>query len=355
MKKPELSIIIPMYNARDSIEACIESLLTQRDFGLCEAIVINDGSDDGCEKIVEKYAQAHSNIKLINQENVGVSAARNIGMSKARGKNIMFLDSDDIIGIKYKSVAHYFPNPRNRNEIDMMSGSYIFTDDQIPTYAVDTKYLYNMLYTARNTDSDIVMGGKVTLDDTKNELSQLVYTRDTQYTASPRDKSIIMTQADLRESANFAVYNRKFLANYKLTFKYGMQLDEDMLFCMLAVFYANKVSAISDSAYLYLRHADSLSNISGRTAREQKYTIADIQRYSVLLQHIAKRPAYAAEYTKWLKTFSYHGEHAKYRQKNFPPNFCWTCPRDKCRDCPTAKYIKQLTENNISMFFANTR
>ena len=93
-----LSIIIPLYNCGESIEQCILSVykqnLDERDF---EVIVVNDGSTDGSEKRVQKIAELHNNITLINQKNQGPSAARNIGIRVAKGKYLQFLDADDYL------------------------------------------------------------------------------------------------------------------------------------------------------------------------------------------------------------------------------------------------------------------
>ena len=94
-----ISVIIPMYNSKDTIKSAIESVLNQTYKEPIEIIVVNDGSKDGCEKIVEKMIinnQTNRTIKLINKPNGGVSSARNRGIKEANGEYIAFLDSDDI-------------------------------------------------------------------------------------------------------------------------------------------------------------------------------------------------------------------------------------------------------------------
>lgn len=95
----KVSVIIPMYNSKDTIKSAIESVLNQTYKEPIEIIVVNDGSKDGCEKIVEKMIinnQTNRTIKLINKPNGGVSSARNRGIKEANGEYIAFLDSDDI-------------------------------------------------------------------------------------------------------------------------------------------------------------------------------------------------------------------------------------------------------------------
>jgi len=93
-----LSIIVPMFNVEPYVERCVRSLegqdIPRNDY---EIICINDGSPDGCRRIVEKLQQEYSNIILINQENQGVSKARNRGIEKAGGAYLLFIDPDDYI------------------------------------------------------------------------------------------------------------------------------------------------------------------------------------------------------------------------------------------------------------------
>lgn len=94
------SVIIPMFNAKNTIKRTLESVIQQTYSAPIEIIIINDGSNDACEKIVEEVilTSCHKNreIKLFNQKNSGVSSARNKGLEQAAGAYIAFLDSDDV-------------------------------------------------------------------------------------------------------------------------------------------------------------------------------------------------------------------------------------------------------------------
>lgn len=94
----KLSFIIPLYNCREWIAQCLDSIfkvmLGEEDF---EVIVVDDGSRDNGANIVEQYREKHENIVLIKQENSGASAARNRGLDAARGEWIWFVDADDAI------------------------------------------------------------------------------------------------------------------------------------------------------------------------------------------------------------------------------------------------------------------
>lgn len=93
---PLISVIIPVYNADQYLEECLESVLAQT-WQPLEVILIDDGSADGSREILESYVRKYHHFTAIFQENAGVSRARNAGLEKARGEYIAFCDSDDII------------------------------------------------------------------------------------------------------------------------------------------------------------------------------------------------------------------------------------------------------------------
>ena len=91
---PDISIILPLYNAEQHLPQCIESILAQR-YENFELILVDDGSPDRCGEICDNYAKKDARIRVIHQENAGVSAARNAGIDAARGRYVMFCDGDD--------------------------------------------------------------------------------------------------------------------------------------------------------------------------------------------------------------------------------------------------------------------
>lgn len=92
----KVSVIIPVYNVEQYLERCFDSVLNQtfKDF---EVIVVNDGSTDGSQKIIDKYSKKYINFKAYKTKNGGVSRARNFGITKASGNYYCFIDSDDYI------------------------------------------------------------------------------------------------------------------------------------------------------------------------------------------------------------------------------------------------------------------
>ncbi|MBV5331891.1 glycosyltransferase [bacterium] len=96
MNTPLLSLVIPVYNVAPYLRTCLDSLLAQTR-PIDEIIVVDDGSTDDCPKILDEYADRLPQMRVIRQENGGLSAARNTGIRNARGVYLAFLDSDDFV------------------------------------------------------------------------------------------------------------------------------------------------------------------------------------------------------------------------------------------------------------------
>ncbi|MBP3469418.1 MAG: glycosyltransferase family 2 protein [Lachnospiraceae bacterium] len=91
-----VSIIIPVYNVEKYLAQCLDSVCSQT-YRKIEIIIVNDGSTDGSDKIIERYAKLDHRIIVIHKKNGGLSEARNYGLDCATGKYVMFVDSDDFI------------------------------------------------------------------------------------------------------------------------------------------------------------------------------------------------------------------------------------------------------------------
>lgn len=114
-----VSIIVPIYNTESYLRKCIDSLLNQT-YRYTEIILVNDGSTDSSLSICLDYSNKYSNVKIINQPNRGVSAARNTGISEACGKYITFVDSDDILAPDAIEIMHELIIANN---VDIVSAS----------------------------------------------------------------------------------------------------------------------------------------------------------------------------------------------------------------------------------------
>lgn len=123
-----LTYIIPVYNTERYVLRCLYSIVNQQlwpdDY---EVLVVDDGSTDGSRAIVESFARDHRQVKLLTQENAGVSAARNLAMDNARGRYIMFVDSDDRLE---DDVIHGLIQRAVDEDLDVLSFNYSCEDSQ---------------------------------------------------------------------------------------------------------------------------------------------------------------------------------------------------------------------------------
>ena len=124
----ECSIIIPTYNAEKSIIECINSIELEKEWHhSVEVIVVNDGSTDLTNEVVCDIAKKYECVKLINQENQGVSAARNAGIRSALGKYIYFMDADDCVR---RNVLDEVIECATKTEAELIIADYIYHDIQ---------------------------------------------------------------------------------------------------------------------------------------------------------------------------------------------------------------------------------
>lgn len=93
---PTVSIVVPFYNAQDTLGRCLESL-TNQTYGAFEVILINDGSIDNGSIVANKYIEADARIKMISQDNTGQAAARNVGILNSMCDYVCFVDADDYV------------------------------------------------------------------------------------------------------------------------------------------------------------------------------------------------------------------------------------------------------------------
>lgn len=103
---PDVSVIVPVYNVVKYAEKCLTSLLKQDCGCSYEIIAVDDGSNDGSSEIVDRIAEGADIIRVYHRSNSGVSAARNYGLSHARGKYVVFVDSDDYVEANYISALY---------------------------------------------------------------------------------------------------------------------------------------------------------------------------------------------------------------------------------------------------------
>lgn len=116
----KISIVVPIYNAKEYLRNCLESIINQTYKNL-QIICVDDGSSDGSVSILEEIQSKDDRVVFIQQKNQGVSAARNYGLSIANGEYIMFVDADDWIDKRTCEIAI---NTVNKNKCDVVIWNY---------------------------------------------------------------------------------------------------------------------------------------------------------------------------------------------------------------------------------------
>lgn len=157
--KDIITVVVPVYNTEKYIRKCIESIVTQT-YQLLDIILVNDGSVDNSGQICDEYAKKDARIRVIHKLNAGVSAARNDGIKNAKGKYLVFVDSDDYLEKEYCQKLYYaqleyegafvFCGFRTINEKDKMGNLYIYRENESVSVVnkknlleIMTKWLFN--------------------------------------------------------------------------------------------------------------------------------------------------------------------------------------------------------------------
>lgn len=234
MKK--VSVIIPVYNSEKYISKCLDSVLNQT-YQNVEIIVINDGSKDNSIKILKEYEKKYENIILIDKKNEGVSKTRNLGINKATGDYIMFIDNDDFID-----------------------------EDYIETYM-------------KNSDYDIVIGSYKRIDNNNKLLFKYNLNENSRWT-----KYVVL--------APWAkLYKKDFIIKNKIEF-IDFKIGEDVYFNLLCYSKTDNIKIINDFKYSWFYNNESVSNTSQRGLNKS----VDI---TVLLDKVIKIIDMDDEYNKY--------------------------------------------------------
>ena len=138
MKK--VSIIIPVYNVEKYLPKCLDSVVGQS-YADLEIICIDDGTPDGSAAVILSYAEKDGRIKLISQENQGLSGARNTGIGAATGEYIVFLDGDDWLDTEAIKAA---VEKAERNSADVVMWGYVreFPDRSAEKHLITAESMY---------------------------------------------------------------------------------------------------------------------------------------------------------------------------------------------------------------------
>ena len=123
----KLSVIVPVYNVEQYIRPCVQSVymqgLPEDDF---ELILVNDGTRDSSFEVIKDIISSHNNIVVLEQSNQGLSAARNLGLLRASGQYVLFLDSDDLL---IENTLSYLLSLTNEDLVDLLIAGFVKMDN----------------------------------------------------------------------------------------------------------------------------------------------------------------------------------------------------------------------------------
>lgn len=130
-----VSVIVPVYNVKEYLAKCIDSLINQS-YSEYEIILVDDGSNDGSEMICDEYAQRNNKVKVFHKKNGGLSDARNYGIKHSESKYIIFVDSDDYVDSNY---IEYLNTLISKYSADMAVTGFVYEKNDIETFHVASK------------------------------------------------------------------------------------------------------------------------------------------------------------------------------------------------------------------------
>lgn len=212
-----VTIVVPIYNVEHYLVGTVGSLLKQTYKNL-EIILIDDGSTDSSGVIVDSFAEKDRRIRVIHQDNAGVSAARNIGMKSAKGDYITFVDGDDI---------------------------------------ADNDLIRTLVKLIETTNSDIAMTSYVTQTD-RNNVRLMEPSEDTYALTGNEAAACLLYGKQIHNHVFAKIYRSQTIKG--LTFDTNISIGEDLLFNYLALSRAKKVIINKSRLYAYLIRSGSAMN-----------------------------------------------------------------------------------------------
>lgn len=263
MENIKVSIIVPIYNVEKYLEECLESLVKQT-LKEIELILVIDGSIDSSEAIARSYEHKYNNIKIIVQENQGLSGARNTGLRAAEGKYVYFVDSDDYISLDAMELLYDTAERKNADVV--LFDADVFIDGIVE---FDYTYMENVGYYDRPAEYSEVLSGQ--------EMFCKMY-ENKHYRASA---CLLFTRKDL-------------ITDNGLEFFKGI-IHEDELFTFQLLFYAEKVTHVNEKFFhRRLRECSIMTNSSARKHFEGCYWTIYIlrEKYALITMEVRMKTVY---------------------------------------------------------------
>lgn len=214
---PEISVIVPVYNVEKWLHKCIDSILEQK-YRNFELILVNDGSTDRSLEVCNQFARVDSRIVVIDKDNEGVGSARNIGIKKANGKYICFVDSDDMVGSNYLNAL--INTQLKYNSQLVISGINLYFNGEKSEYKID-ETVYD-----------------------KSKFLQLF---------SSQDDILFLLRGPCCK-----LFDRDIIQSNNIEFNQSIHYGEDTIFVLQYCLYCDIVAFSNDISYQYYRHEGGL-------------------------------------------------------------------------------------------------
>jgi glycosyltransferase involved in cell wall biosynthesis len=213
---PEVTVVVPVFNAAGSVLAAVSSVLDHSSAGL-QVICIDDGSTDDSVRVLGQLAASDNRVSVIGLgSNRGVSTARNVGIEQSRGTYVRFLDADDTL----------------------------------PPGGLDS-----LLAAARGASADMAIGGVLGLDDPDEASRSVVPGAGGPVVTTNIHQSAWLQSVPGHHCGN--LYRRQLLQQHHIRFDTDLALGEDQVFQATAMLRAESVALIRDNVYFYHWHRDT--------------------------------------------------------------------------------------------------
>lgn len=237
-----ISVIIPVYNVERYLDECIQSVVNQT-YSDCECLLVDDGSTDGSTDICDEWVKKDKRIRVLHQENRGVSKARNRGIEEAKGEYIVFVDSDDSIG---------------------------------------AEHLWRL---ANAADADLVVSG----------IRQICKDGQTDEMKPKTNKNFVLNKESLIDFVDLnskfllygpvaKLYKTSILNEHVIRFPVGCNYGEDLQFNLQYLEFVKTIAQVDDASYFYRRGTETLST----KARPNQF-LQDYEQWQMLKTFYEKR------------------------------------------------------------------
>lgn len=249
---PEVSIIVPIYNAEKSVARCIDSILSQEytDF---ELILCDDGSTDKSGQIIDEYREKDERIRVLHKENTGVSDTRNQGIAVAKGKYIQFLDADDWITV---DATKLLVRTMKEGGCDLVISDF-----------------YRVIGERISHKGDIDADGILTQEEFAEYM--MVNPADFYY-------GVLWNK----------LYKREIIEKYHLKMDESVSWCEDFLFNLEYLLHTKRIAALQVPIYYYMKTEGSLATQGINLSKTIKMKISVFEYYNDFYKHVYEEEDY---------------------------------------------------------------